>query len=196
MKNTDYTLKFDSSINVKELIGGIEFHLVNLSESYRIKWNISPTLDDFGVLMLDGEVINDNLYRIGGLSVFDRDDTYMALLLQVEAHYSKDIMKMSKSNGTSNHLDNQTAFINRNGEIKVVFDNTLNYPYLEGGCIYSLNRKYYNIETNELICSGSGTVKSRDFLFIESRYHLDKTKRGVYQININNGTYVLYPPRD
>ena len=182
--------------NRVNLIGDLHFQYVDLDEKYRKKWNVTRDLDDFGILMRGNYIVNDKLFRIGGLSSFNKGDKYMSLLLQVEAHFSAEIMKMSKSGGTSNHLDNQTALVNRNGEIKVIFDNTFDYPYFEGGCIYSLNRKYYNIETNELICSGNSTVKSKDFLFIESRYHSDKTKRGVYQININNGTYVLYPPRD
>ena len=193
MKNTDYTLKEYTKSNTKLLIGNIEFRLVDLSESYRKKWTLTPNEDDFGVLVLDGEIIGNNLYRIGGLFSVNRNDKYMILLLQEEAHYSKEIMKMSKSTGSNNHLVNQTCIVNDKGVVMSVF-RTLSYPYIIGGTIYSLNKKYYNIETNELICEGD-SIQSKDFIFVESRYNNNTELRGVYQINISNGTYVMYPPR-
>ena len=188
-----YKIKELSPSNQTKLINGLVFQLVTLDESYRKKWNVSNSSNDFGIIMRNGEIVNDKIFRIGGLSTFNQEDEYMSLLYQKESFYSKEIMDMSKSGGTPNHLANLTTFLNKNGEIAIIFEDKLNYPRIVGGCIYSVDNNYYNIKTNEFICSGYDSMKSKDFLFVNSQYNKDKNKRGVFQINIKFGTYIIHP---
>jgi hypothetical protein len=188
-----YKLKELKPSNQTKLINGLVFQLVTLDKSYRKKWNVSNNSNDFGIIMRNGEIVNDKIFRIGGLSTFNQEDEYMSLLYQKESFYSKEIMDMSKSGGTPNHLANLTSFLNKNGETAIIFEDKFNYPRIVGGCIYAFDNNYYNIKTNEFICSGYDAMKSKDFLFVNSRYNKDKNKRGVFQINIHNGTYVTYP---
>ena len=188
-----YKIKELIPSNQAKLINGLVFQLVTLDKDYQKKWNVRNSADDFGIIMRNGNIVNDKLFRIGGLSIFREGEQYISLLHQKESFYSKEIMDMSKSGGTANHLANLTTFLNKNGEIAIIFEDKLNYPIIVGGCIYAYNNKYYNIKTQEFICSGYASMKSKDFIFVENKYADDIDRRGVFQINIHNGTYVTYP---
>ena len=187
-----YKIKELIPSNQTKLINGLVFQLVTLDKDYKKKWNVINSADDFGIIMRNGNIVNDKLFRIGGLTTLIEGEQYISLLLQKESFYSKKIMDMAKSSGTANHLDNQTTFLNNNGEIAIIFETKLSYPRIVGGCIYAVDNKYYNIKTQEFICSGYVSMKSKDFLFVESKYADDIDRRGVFQINIHNGTYVTY----
>jgi len=181
------------------LIQDVIFREVILTDEYMKEWNISNQNHKFGMLYSprNGKLSNE-IFRIGGLSTFKSDEKYMQLLLQVESFYSDEIMKMSKihkvKETTNKHLSNTTVIVDANGEIKASF-NSLSYPNLIGGILYIQDGKCYNIETEEMICNVCSSAESKEYIFIEDRYNKEKTKRGVYQIQLETGNYILHRPK-
>lgn len=66
---------------------------------------------------------------------------------------------------------------------------------IQGGLIYSNNKKYYNIETNKFYCESSTSMHSTDYLFLNNLYDKDISKRGILKINKNNDTFELFPSK-
>lgn len=176
----------------------VELVPVELDAKYRKKWQ--ATGSDFFHLYVNGKRANDSLYRVGGFGV-KLDEKYFMLLKQVESKYEDRIMEMTrdfhKKNETKfdnnpRHLANCSCIVDENGVEKVVV-NEFGTPYIIGGCVYTINNKYYNIETGELYCtSHSPCIKSKDFIFINNEFDDDKSKRGVLRINKHDGSTELY----
>ena len=123
----------------------IQFSKISLKEDYCKKWNIH--LNDFLVLTRNGELIRNVLYRIGGLNNPKLNkDRYFLLLKHVEAFYSAEIMKHSKSKD-NRYLESKWCILDINGNEKVEFDSFKSPHLVKDSCIYSLDNKYYNIET-------------------------------------------------
>lgn len=115
-------------------------------------------------------------------------DNYFRLIKYVEAFYSNEI----KSAKDPKHLEDRWCIIDKNGVEKVEFE-PYKYPYLvKDSCIYSIDKKYYNIETGEYYCSASSSMESSDFLFLENRFDQDKSKRGILKICKKTGKYELF----
>jgi hypothetical protein len=166
----------------------LELIPVTLNPDYRKKWNVHNT--DFVHLYKDGVKVSDTLYRIGGMGANIKND-YFILLKQVEAFYSKDIMKMSESKDPK-HLENRSCIIDKNGKEKVCFD-SFDSPYLTSGVVYSLGNKYYNIETGECYCKYSSHVlKSGQYIFLDNEFDDDKSKCGVIKIDKYDGSYEIF----
>jgi len=172
----------------RKLIGNLVFKSVELTEEYKKEWNINPSLNDFGMLYKNGQLVNDSLFRVGGMFSSKIDESYTILLEQTESFYSDEIMKMSKNHikpeTTNKHLDNVTVIVDKNGIVKESFD-SLSYPSLIGGLIYLFNNKCYNIETKEVICDIYSSVVSKDYIFIENQ-------NSVYQIILKTGEYIIH----
>lgn len=167
----------------------LQLSQIKVDEDYCKKWN--ETMNDFVVLTKNGELISNSLYRVGGMGGKPDSKNYFMLLKYVEDYYSADIMRMSKSKD-SKHLSGRWCIIDKNGIEKVVFE-SFKSPYLvNGSCIYSLDSKYYNIETGELYCYASTSMQSNEFLFLENRYDDDKSKRGVMKISKKTGIWELF----
>lgn len=177
--------------------GLLQFGKISINEDYRKKWNIHH-LDDFVCLTRNGELLRPTLYRIGGLNnpKLNKDEYFM-LLKHVEAFYSKDIMKMSKGKGNSDpkHLESRWCILDKNGNEKVEFKAFDSVYLLQDSCIYSVKGNHYNIETGEHYGSGSTSMSSKDFLFLDNSYDKDESKRGVMKINKKNGTWELFPEK-
>lgn len=165
----------------------IELIHANLAPEYRKKWNVGR-LDDFSLLYKNGEKISDTLYRIGGLGV-DINADYFCIMKHVEAFYPDNITKIKKDKP---HLQSQWVILNNNCEEKVNIG-SYRFPYLVGGCIYTVDSHVYNINTNELYASSSKWMVSNDFIFVENPYDNDKSKRGVLKINKEDGSFELFP---
>lgn len=192
--NETQTLEIAHSepINIGDVSGSssIQFSKISLKEDYCKKWNIH--LNDFLVLTRNGELIRNVLYRIGGLNNPKLNkDRYFLLLKHVEAFYSAEVMKHSKSKD-NRHLESKWCILDINGNEKVEFDSFKSPHLIKDSCIYSIDNKYYNIETGELYCTSYTSIESNDFLFLENKYDNDKSKRGVMQINKLNGSWVLF----
>lgn len=165
---------------------------IEVREDYRKKWNIHE--NDFLLLVKNGEVVRDTLYRKGGMSNFTLNkDKYFMLLKNVEAHYSEEILKMCGTKD-SKHLKSVWCILNQNGDELIDFENSLNYPYLvKDTPIYSINSSYFNAETGECYCKySSHRLETDEFLFLDTTYDEDKSKRGVLKVSKIDGTSELF----
>lgn len=169
----------------------LQLSSITINEDYRKEWNIYE--NDFVCLTKNGELINNSLFRVGGLG--GREDMkkgrYFLLLKYVEAFYDKKILDMCKSTDPK-HLEGRWCIVSKDGIVKVEFEyNTT--PYLTSdSCIYSINSNYYNIETGEHYGYSNKSIDSKEFLFLDNKYEKDKSKQGVMKINKKDGTFELF----
>ncbi len=178
----------ETSISIiKNPIGeGLQLSKIDINEDYCKKWNIIQK--DFVCLTMDGELLRQTLYRVGGFGGNIKDDYFM-LLKHVEAFYDNNITRDIKKKP---HLESRWCILNKHGDEKVEFKQ-FSTPYLvNDSCIYSINSKYYNIETKEFYCYTNRRVESRDFLFLENDFDKDESKRGVLKIEKKNGKQTLF----
>jgi len=163
---------------------------IKVDSEYCKKWNERMT--DFVVLTRNGELINNNLYRVGGLNNPNpAKDNYFMLIKYVEAFYSAEILRMSKTRDAK-HLEGRWCIIDKNGVEKVEFEQ-FKHPYLvKDSCIYSIGSDYYNVETGEHYCNASTSMQSSNFLFLDNRFDSDKSNRGVFKICKKTGEYELF----
>ena len=169
----------------------LQLATIQVNEDYCKEWN--ERITDFVVLTKNGELVNNSLYRIGGLNNPKVGvDKYFMLLKYVEVYYSKEILAMSKSNKPK-HLEGRWCILDINGNEKIEFDRSLDYPYLvKDSCIYSIKSNYYNIETGEHYGYSSYSFQSKDFLFLDNKFEKDKSKCGVMKIDKKTGTWELF----
>jgi hypothetical protein len=167
-----------------------ELNFATISEEYRKKWNIGK-LNDFVHLVKDGQFINDTLYRVGGIGGINTKDDYFLLLKHTEDYYEDSDYNKGDIN-KKRHLKSQWCIIDKDGNEKIVFDNSFCSPYLHRGLIYSVDHKYYNIETGYCYGSVSSSMSSDTFIFLNTEFDKDKTKRGVIKINKFDGTFELF----
>ncbi len=174
-----------ADISVK---GNLQLSPISINEDYAKKWN--ETSKDFVMLTKNGQLVSENLYRVGGLGA-DITKDYFMLLKYVEAHYSKEIMQMSKSKD-DRHLEGRWVIIDKYGVEKIEFEKYEHGWIISDSCIYSLNGNYYNIETKEFYGNASVCIKSTNFIFLENNYDKDESKRGVMKINKKDGSWELF----
>lgn len=174
------------------LDGDLQFSPIVVREDYRKKWNIYP--NDFICLTKGGELVRPTLYRVGGLGTTKPGkDRYLLLMKHVEAHYEDSI---TKDPLRKPHLESRWCILDRHGNEKVEFSQ-FKSPYLiKDSVIYSIESKYYNIETGEFYCYSSKSMQSSEFLFLESNYYYqqdaDKSKEGVMKINKKTGEWEVF----
>ena len=168
----------------------IELKPIELSLDYLTKWNEQSKV--FAQIYVDGKKVNDNIYRVGGIGGLNKVG-YSRLLKYTEAFYEKRIMDMCGENKPKNnrHLQGNWCIINEKGEEKIVFENSLDSPYLDGGVIYSKKNSYFNIETGKLYCDADSSMSTENYLFLENKYDKDKSKRGVLKIDKKTGEFEL-----
>ncbi len=165
----------------------IEFGKVELTEAQRKKWRVN--CGDFLVILKDGIKLSDTLYRKGGLGG-EFKYGYILLLKYTEQFYDDSI---TKDKDQKRHLSGSWCILNKDGEEKVNFD-SYKSPYLCGGLIYSLDNKYYNIETGYFYGgSYSNFLYSKKFIFLDNNmYGGDESKRGIIKINKFDGSFELF----
>ncbi len=168
----------------------LQFSKITLDEEYASKWNAREK--DFIVLTKGDELLRNTLYRVGGMNHPNLEkDEYFMLIKYVEAYYSDEIMRISKSKDPK-HLDGKWCILNKNGDEMFVTNSSIHFPYIiANSCIYSIDNKYYNIETGELYCDSNNNISSDNYLFLENRYDKDISKRGVLKINKKDGSFEL-----
>lgn len=164
----------------------IELRPVKIPENYRKKWNISG--DDYCHLYINGVKTSNTYWRKGGLRA-QLDEPYFMILKYVEEYFSD---KITTDKKLKPHLAGHWCIMDNNCEQKVVFD-THKHGYLQGGIIYSLENKYYNIETGECYGESYNSISTDKYLFINNEYDKDKTKRGVLKIDKDDGSTELFP---
>jgi hypothetical protein len=164
----------------------ITFEHATISDKYRKKWVIHPSLDDFFYICdQHGKRISETLYRKGGVGGKFQDG-YILLIKHVEAFYDDNITKIPKDKP---HLESQFCILNTEGVEKVNFKQ-FDSPYLQGGLIYSFNHKYYNIETGECYTPDgyhSSVCKCKEYIFIQTNF-----RGGVLKINKFDGTTEIF----
>lgn len=210
MKNILPPLTFLSSTLVNEyaevessihLNNQLQLSKINLNEDYRKKFNVHEI--DFVCLTRNGELVNNSLYRVGGLSrnVKINECNYFMLLKYEEDMYEYDFIKKCYPNLKNKEIESRRPYLkskycilDKNGVEKVVFEDTFFHPHLfKNSCIYSYNRNFYNIETGELYCNSNNYIESTDYLFIKNTYdETDKSKEGVMKINKKDGKFVVF----
>jgi hypothetical protein len=165
-----------SELIVKQ--GKLQLSEIEVNEDYRKEWNIH--LNDFCVLSRDGELLNNILYRKGGLNhnLDVANDKYFMLLKHTEEIYDFAFMKKaypSKSKAElekqRKHLKSEWVILDNNGVEKYV-NTGLHSPYLvKNSCIFSTEKNYYNIETKYFYGSASGSIlQSKDYIFLDNSY--------------------------
>lgn len=169
---------------------GLQLCPITINEDYRKKWNVY--CNDYVCLTLNGNLLRETLYRVGGLNTPNlAEDKYFMLIKHVEGFYSDKIMKMAKTNDPK-RLENRWCILDNMGNEKIEF-NEFKSPYLlKGSCIYSLDNTYFNIETGECYGSSYHSMTSKDFLFIDNTYEKDKSKCGIMKINKVDGTWEIF----
>ncbi len=162
---------------------------IQVNEEYLREWNESSR--DFVMLTVNGNLISNSLYRLGGMGKKPDGENYFMLLKYVEAYYDIEWLRRIKSNSGPKHLESRWCILDKNGIEKFVA-NGYDNPYLiKNSCIYSLKNCYYNAETNELYCESYTKMESDSFVFLDNKYDKDESRRGVWQINKKDGTYTI-----
>jgi len=159
----------------------IELRPIKLDKDYAEKWN--EINKDFCNLYVDGKKMTDTLYRIGGMGA-KLKDPYFQVLKYTEEYYDDNITTDPKRKP---HLSGCWCIIDNNGVEKVTVRH-FDHLYLQGGQIFSVNNKYYNIETGELYGDSCyKTMSTKNFIFIDNSYDSDQSKQGVIQVTKATG---------
>lgn len=149
---------------------GLQLNSIILDEAYKKKWKIGST-DDYKCLTMNGKLLRNTLYRVGGIGQFrPKTDRFHMILKYVEAQYSKDIIKMSKSK-SPNYLNGLWCILDSNGNELVTIPNSLYYAHLINNSIfYTYRDEIINILTNEVICKYGKYFVTENYIFAETSY--------------------------
>jgi len=149
--NPDFTTKGDfnrdGAVN-RNTVEGLHLCSVTISPEYAKKWDASEK--DFVVLVKDGVLLRNTLYRLGGIGKRPDNKSYFLLLKYTEAIHSTEDMKKYKFTHR-NHLQSGWCILDKDGNEKVNMSD-FQAPYIYG-CLYVESNNWYKIETNEKICS-------------------------------------------
>jgi hypothetical protein len=168
--------------------GRLQLSRITPPEDYCKKWNVTST--DFVCLTRNGKLINNTLYRVGGIgnsNISDKD--YFTLLKYTEDFYKDNITKDPKRKP---HLAGSWVIIDKHGVVKVEFKGLRHGYMIKNSVIYHIESDYYNIETKEHICYASAHCESSEFLFLEDRYGKDKSRRRVLKVHKQTGAWELF----
>jgi hypothetical protein len=164
----------------------IEFKPANITEEYFKEWNCIS--NDINQIYLNDKLVSKNIYRKNAISNWK--DGYLTLNKLVEDYYNDTITNNPKR---KKYLKYVNCIIDENGIEKVELKDSFKYINHIGGIVYSVANSYYNIETKELYCKTySPSLKSKDFIFLDNNYDEDKSKRGVWKINLHTGEYEIF----
>lgn len=172
---------------------------IELTQKYLDEWN--ENCKDFVVLSKNGKLLRNTLYRVGGLNTtVVGKDKYFMLLKYTESLYTKEFIRgcyPTKSRNEQNkllkHLKHEWVILDSEGNEKVVVDGGLDWAYIvKNSCIYSLGKRYYNIETGYCYGHSTTSMKSSEFLFLDNQFENDETKRGVLKVNLKDGSWEVF----
>lgn len=175
--------------NYRDVMPDLQLSPIQLNPEYRDEWNVHMT--DFVVLTINGVIVNNSIYRVGGMGG-DINQDYFMLLKYTEAYYPADFMRTIKSRENPKHLEGSWCILDRYGNEKIIF-NHFKSPYLvKNSCIYSIDGSYFNVETGERYCNSHTSMESSEFLFLDNPHDADLSKRGVMKINKKNGSWSVF----
>ena len=176
--------------------GSLQLSPIQVNQDYLNEWN--SINNDFVCLTKNGELISNSLYRVGGFGGDIKQD-YFLLLKYVEAIYDYDFIKQCYPNKSRKELESRRknleshwCIIDKNGVEKKEFGQFKNPYIIKGSCIYSIERNYYNIETDEFYCRSSSSMESSEFIFLENHYDKDLSKKGIMKINKKDGSWTVF----
>lgn len=189
--NSDFTTKRDfnedGAVN-ENTTEGLRLCSVTISPEYAKKWNALEK--DFVVLVKNGVLLRNTLYRLGGIGKRPDNKSYFLLLKYKEATHSSEDMEKYKFTHR-NYLQGSWCILDKDGNEKVNMSD-FKSPCIYG-CLYVESNNCYKIETNERICSAHNSMESEKYLFVDNNYDSDKSKRGVLQVNKEDGSIILHP---
>jgi hypothetical protein len=158
----------------------IQLSRIEVREDYLKQWN--ELSRDFVLITKDEKPLRETLYRVGGMGGSLKDgEKYFMLLKYVEAFYEDTITTDPKRKP---HLKGIWCILDKQGNEKVEFKQ-FGSPYLTGGCVYSINSDYYNIETGELYGHAYHSFSSSEYIFLH-------TADGVVKINKKDGSKEVF----
>lgn len=168
---------------------GLQIIPIQINEDYAKKWN--EHLRDFVCITKNGELLNPTLYRVGGMGTNKiKGKKYFMLLKYVEAYYEKKIIDYTGDD--PKHLEGRWCILDEFGTEKIEFTQFASPRLVDNSCIYTIDSKYYNIETKELYCQSYHRLESEKYLFLENKYDENKEKRGVLKIDKITGEFELF----
>lgn len=185
-----------------EIKSGLQLSKINVSQEYKREWN--TTYNDFVVLTRDGKLIYNHLLRVGGINYNLKvgEDKYFIVLKYVESEYSDEFLKecypkktLKERNVHKKYLEGLWTIFDKEGNEKKCFKRSISYPHLVSreSPIYSIDKKYYNIETGECYSDYAlSSFESKEFLFLENKFCKDESKKGIMKINKLDGTWELF----
>lgn len=181
------TTPLENGFNTDEL----QLSPIQVDPEYLKKWNESK--NDFVVITRNGALVNESLYRVGGLKTDDLKANYFMLLKYKEAFYDKSILKMS-GNKDPKHLSGHWCILDSSGREVVEFKK-FDSPYLvKNSVLYQLDHGVYDIRTNKLIAKYTHSFQSKEFFFCTS-YTTDITEygSGIVKIRKSDASVEFFP---
>jgi len=167
----------------------IQLSPITLSDEFCKEWNIS-TQDIFVHLTMNGELVNNGLYRKGGIGG-DLTKKYFTLLKHTKVKYTA---KEREKYGFKNKkgLRFNWCILDHQGNEKFIAE-LYDTPYIvDNSVIFVIGNKYYNIETGEYYCQSLSSMRSDDYIFLDNTQDSNPSKKGVMQINKHDGTWMLH----
>ncbi len=158
------------------------------TDEYIKKWNIDTRLN-YCHLYKDGVKMSDTLYRQGSFEA-NLNDKYFQLIKYKEAYYDKSITSITKSD--PKHLGGTWCILNQDCKEIVESPDSFKHLSILGDIVYSIDKKYYDIETHEYLGSPSSILKSKDFLFFDNTYEKDESLKGILKISKKDCTFELF----
>jgi hypothetical protein len=123
------------------------------------------------------EKINNNIFRVGGMSIGFKNNDYCELIRY-------EFVSNKEHSCLGNH-----CLIDRVGKIVFEADNAIKYPYYKKGCIIKYEQLYINLKTGLPIVSGYNSVESENYLFVECSCYNNEFPKGVYKIEYSSGNF-------
>lgn len=135
----------------------------------------------YGLLFRGNQKLSDKVFRVGGLGGKFKDG-YCQLI-----HYPNFKDKGNLAEG--NH-----CIVDTTGKIVLTQEGLMTSPYHLKGVIATMNKKYYNLLTGEVITEGYSNVRSENFVFVENIDGVEKFKhqKRVYKIDYRTGSFEIF----
>jgi len=182
---------FKMPVNPIELgILSEEIYLIDIDvpenkERFKLHYGNLYKKDEAGELHVINNVevklkkINDNIFRVGGMSIGFKNNPYCELIRY-------EFVSNKEHSCSGNH-----CLIDRVGKIVFEADSPIKYPYYKKGCIVKYEQLYINLKTGLPIVSGYNSVESENYLFVECSCYKNEFPKGVYQIEYNTGEFKI-----